>query len=129
INGDVDLFFDMVATGMPQVTAGKLNVLGITSKTRLPTLPDVATLAEQGYPSFDLSAWFSFVAPPDTPAPVLATLQQALTTTLQDPDVREQMLNMGIEPRSGTARELTEQIRNEQPVVEALVTQAQLPRQ
>lgn len=129
INGDVDLFFDMVATGMPQVTAGKLNVLGITSKTRLPTLPDVPTLAEQGYPSFNLSAWFSFVAPPGTPSDVVDTLQQALTTTLQDPAVREKMLTMGIEPRSGTARELTAQIRNEQPIVEKLVIQAKLPRQ
>ncbi|CAM3918652.1 hypothetical protein BOTU111921_00640 [Bordetella tumbae] len=85
INGDVDVFFDMVATGMPQVTAGKLNVL--------------------------------------------ATLQQALTTTLQDPAVREKMLAMGIEPRSGTAAELTKQIRDEQPVVKKLVNQANLKPQ
>ncbi|CAM3975075.1 Bug family tripartite tricarboxylate transporter substrate binding protein [Bordetella muralis] len=129
INGDVDVFFDMVATGMPQVTAGKLNVLGITSKNRLSTLPDVPTLAEQGYPSFDLSAWFSFVAPPGTPSDVLTTLQQALTTTLQDPVVREKMLGMGIEPRSGTAAELTEQIRDEQPIVKKLVNQANLTPQ
>ncbi|MBO9355321.1 tripartite tricarboxylate transporter substrate binding protein [Bordetella petrii] len=129
INGDVDLFFDMVATGMPQVAAGKLKVFGITSKTRLPTLPDLPTLAEQGYPAFDLTAWFSFVAPPGTPPEVLATLQQALTATLQDPQVRDKMLAMGIEPRSGTARELTEQIRNEQPIIEKLVQQARLPRQ
>lgn len=129
ISGDVDVFFDMVATGMPQVTAGKLDVLGITSKNRLSTLPDVPTLAEQGYPSFDLSAWFSFVAPPGTPSDVLATLQQALTTTLQDPAVREKMLAMGIEPRSGTAVELTKQIRDEQPVVKKLVNQANLKPQ
>lgn len=129
INGDVDLFFDMVATGMPHVTSGKLDVLGITSKTRLPTLPNVPTLAEQGYPTFDLSAWFSFVAPPGTPSDVLATLQQALVTTLEDPAVREKVLGMGIEPRTGTAKELIEQIRSEQPVVEKLVGQANLVRQ
>jgi len=129
INGDVDLFFDMVATGMPQVEAGKLKVFGITSKTRLPTLPDLPTLAEQGYPSFDLTAWFSFVAPKGTPADTLATLQQALTDTLKDPQVRDKMLGMGIEPRSGTADELMKQIRNEQPIIEQLVQQAGLPRQ
>ncbi|MBV7487027.1 tripartite tricarboxylate transporter substrate binding protein [Bordetella sp. BOR01] len=129
INGDVDLFFDMVATGMPQVEAGKLKVFGITSKTRLPSLPNLPTLAEQGYPAFDLTAWFSFVAPKGTPPDVLATLQQALTTTLQDPQVRDKLLNMGIEPRSGTAQELTQQIRNEQPVIEKLVEQAGLERQ
>ncbi|HYG46279.1 MAG TPA: tripartite tricarboxylate transporter substrate binding protein [Bordetella sp.] len=129
INGDVDVFFDMVATGMPQVDAGKLKVFGITSKTRLPTLPNVPTLAEQGYPAFDLTAWFSFVAPKGTPPDVLATLQQALATTLQDAQVRDKMLNMGIEPRSGTAQELMQQIRNEQPVIEKLVQQAGLERQ
>ncbi|MBO1111172.1 Bug family tripartite tricarboxylate transporter substrate binding protein [Bordetella petrii] len=129
INGDVDVFFDMVATGMPQVAAGKLKVFGITSKTRLPTLPEVPTLAEQGYPAFDLTAWFSFVAPKGTPADTLATLQQALAATLQDPQIRDKMLTMGIEPRSGTAQELTQQIRNEQPVIKKLVQQAGLKPQ
>lgn len=129
INGDVDIFFDMVATGMPQVEAGKLKVFGITSKSRLSTLPNVPTLAEQGYPAFNLTAWFSFVAPKGTPDDVLATLQQALTATLQDPQVRDKMLTMGIEPRSGTADELTQQINNEKPVIEQLVQQAGLKRQ
>ncbi|CAP43406.1 Bug family tripartite tricarboxylate transporter substrate binding protein [Bordetella petrii] len=129
INGDVDVFFDMVATGMPQVSAGKLKVFGITSKTRLPTLPDVPTLAEQGYPAFDLTAWFSFVAPKGTPADALATLQKALAATLQDPQVRDKMLTMGIEARSGTAQELTQQIHNEQPVIQKLVRQAGLQPQ
>lgn len=129
INGDVDLFFDMVATGMPQVEAGKLKVFGITSKERLSTLPDLPTLAEQGYPAFDLAAWFSFVAPAGTSADVLATVQEALVTTLKDPQVRDKMLGMGIEPRSGTARELTDQIRTEQPIIEKLVQQAGLERQ
>ncbi|MVW77533.1 Bug family tripartite tricarboxylate transporter substrate binding protein [Bordetella sp. 02P26C-1] len=129
INGDVDLFFDMVATGMPQVEAGKLKVFGITSKSRLSTLPDLPTMAEQGYPAFDLSAWFSFVAPPGTSPEVLETLQKALVTTLEDPQVREKLLSLGIEPRSGTAQELTQQIKNEQPVIEKLVDQAGLERQ
>lgn len=129
INGDVDLFFDMVATGMPQVEAGKLTVLGITSKSRLATLPDLPTMAEQGYPAFDLTAWFSFVAPAGTSPQTIDTLQQALITTLEDPRVREKLLSLGIEPRSGTAQELTRQIQNEQPVIEKLVEQAGLERQ
>ncbi|MCD0505881.1 Bug family tripartite tricarboxylate transporter substrate binding protein [Bordetella petrii] len=129
INGDVDIFFDMVATGMPQVQAGKLKVFGITSKSRLSTLPDLPTLAEQGYPAFDLTAWFSFVAPKGTPDDVLATLQNALKATLQDPQVKEKMLTMGIEPRSGSAQELTQQISSEQPVIQKLVKQAGLKQQ
>jgi tripartite-type tricarboxylate transporter receptor subunit TctC len=129
INGDVDVFFDMVSTGMPHVESGRLDVLGITTKERLSTLPNVPTLAEQGYPAVDLSAWFSFVAPEGTPKDVVATLQKALTTTLQDPVIREKVLAMGIDPRTGTAQELVEQIRSEQPIVEKLVNQAGLERQ
>lgn len=129
INGDVDLFFDMVATGMPQVEAGKVNVYAITSKSRLPTLPDLPTMAEQGYPDFDLAAWFSFVAPAGTPPEVVDTLQKALVTTLEDPQIRERLLSLGIEPRSGTAQELNEQIRNEQPIIAKLVQQSGLKPQ
>ena len=78
ISGEVDLFFDMVATGMPQADAGKVKVFAITSPTRLPTQPKLATMAEQGYPDFDLTAWFSFVAPKGTPAPAMDKLRQAL---------------------------------------------------
>ncbi|OZI74376.1 Bug family tripartite tricarboxylate transporter substrate binding protein [Bordetella genomosp. 12] len=124
ISGDVDIFFDMVATGMPQAKAGKINVFGITSKTRLPSEPELATLAEQGYPKFDMSAWFSFVAPKGTPPEVLARLQQALQTTLKDETVRAKMLDMGIDPRSGRADDLQAQIRDEQPLVKQLVEQA-----
>lgn len=124
MSGDIDIFFDMVATGMPQADAGKVNVFGISSPTRLPTLPNLPTLAEEGYPKFDMTAWFSFVAPKGTPADVVARLQQALQTTLKDEAVRKRMLDMGINPRNGTAEELTTQIKNEQPVVGQLIKQA-----
>ncbi|WP_144634760.1 Bug family tripartite tricarboxylate transporter substrate binding protein [Bordetella genomosp. 13] len=124
ISGDVDVFFDMVATGMPQADAGKVNAFGITSPTRLPSLPKLATLAEEGYPKFDMTAWFSFVAPKGTPPEAVARLQQALQVTLKDEAVRKKLLEMGINPRNGTAEELAAQMKNEQPVVGQLVKQA-----
>ena len=126
ISGDVDLFFDMVATGMPQVDSGKVKVFGITSPTRLASQSKLPTLAEQGYPKFDMSAWFSFVAPKGTPPDVLARLQTALTNTLKDETVRKRMLDMGIDPRSGTADELTQKMKTEQPLVSQLIKQANI---
>jgi tripartite-type tricarboxylate transporter receptor subunit TctC len=126
ISGDVDLFFDMVATGMPQADAGKVKVFAITSPSRLATQPKLGTLAEQGYLAFDMTAWFSFVAPKGTPAPVLERLQAALTETLQDETVKKRMLDMGIDPRSGTAAELDKQIKTEQPIVSQLIKQANI---
>lgn len=126
ISGDVDLFFDMVATGMPQAEAGKVKVFAITSPNRLATESKLPTLAEQGYAGFDMTAWFSFVAPKGTPAPVLEKLQAALADTLKDEAVKKRMLEMGIDPRSGSPSELARQIRNEQPIVSQLIKQANI---
>lgn len=126
IGGDIDLFFDMVATGMPQVASGKVNVLAITSKKRLSSLPDLPTLSEAGYPNFEMTAWFSLVAPPGTPAAVTATLRKALQSALQDKTVRKRLLDMGIEPGDGSAEALAQQIRTESPIIGALVKRANI---
>src|SRR3546814_10898543 len=103
INGDVDAFFDMVSTGMPQVDADKVDVLAITSKNRLSSLPELPTIGEAGYPGFEMTAWFTLVAPPCTPTDVTGTLRQALQTALKDPEVHKRMLTMGLEPGHGSA--------------------------
>ncbi|NGM86831.1 tripartite tricarboxylate transporter substrate binding protein [Parapusillimonas sp. SGNA-6] len=126
VNGDVDLFFDMVGTGMPQVDAGKVDVLAITSKKRLTSLPDLPTVIEEGYPGYEMTAWFTLVAPPATPADVAATLTKALEAALADPGVRERLLAMGIEPADGSPESLKAQIRAESPVVQALVKRAHI---
>lgn len=126
IGGEVDLFFDMVATGMPQADAGKVKVFGITSKERLDSEPKLPTIAEQGYPKFDMSAWFSFVAPKNTSPEALAKLRTALVAALKDENVRRKMLEMGLQPRSGTPEELLAQIKSEQPVINDLVKQANI---
>ncbi len=126
VNGDVDLFFDMVSTGMPQVQAGKVDVLAITSKRRLPTLPDLPTLDEQGFAGFDLTAWFTLVAPPGTPAAITATLKQSLQAALNDASVRERLLTMGIAPADGTPEALRTQIKTELPIIDALVKRAHI---
>lgn len=126
INGEVDLFFDMVTTGMPQVQAGKVDVFGITSKQRLSSLPDIPTMDEQGYPGFNMTAWFTFVAPEGTPDSVTATLRNALQVALKDAAVRKQLLTMGIEPGDGTAKALAEQIQTEIPVIQDVVKQARI---
>ena len=126
VQGDVNLFFDMVATGMPQAKAGKVKVFAITSKSRMASLPDLPTIAELGYPEYEMTAWFSLVAPKGTPEPALEKLRAALAATLADPKVRASMDTMGIEPRKGTADELVSQINTEKPIVEQLVKQANI---
>ena len=73
-----------------------------------------------------MTAWFSFVAPKGTPAPALEKLQAALADTLKDDAVKKRMLEMGIDPRSGSPAELAQQIKNEQPIVSQLIKQANI---
>ncbi|MGJ7492061.1 Bug family tripartite tricarboxylate transporter substrate binding protein [Variovorax sp. ZT4R33] len=72
--GHVDLMLDVVLTSLPQIKAGRLKAFGITSLKRSPLLPDVPTVAEQGYPGFEALGWFGLFAPAGTAAPVLDRL-------------------------------------------------------
>src|SRR5690606_21753872 len=124
ISGDVDLFFDMVTTGMPQVEAGKVDVHAITSKERMSSLSKLPTVSESGYPGFEMTAWFTLVAPPGTPEDKTQVVAKALKAALQDESVRKRMLAMGIEPSDGTPQAISAQIKQEIPIIESLVKRA-----
>lgn len=124
ISGDVDLFFDMVSTGMPQVEGDKVDVHAITSRERMSSLPNLPTVAESGYDGFEITAWFTLVAPPGTPADRTQVVGEALRATLADEDVKRRMLVMGIEPSDGTPEALQAQIKQELPIIESLVERA-----
>ena len=125
ISGDVDLFFDMVSTGMPQVEGDKVDVHAITSRERMSSLPEVPTVAES-YEGFEMTAWFTLVAPPGTPQSHTEAVSAALQATLADEELRRRMLIMGIEPSDGTPEALTKQIQQELPIIESLVERADI---
>lgn len=126
ISGDVDLFFDMVSTGMPQVEGGKVDVHAITSRQRMSSLPELPTVAESGYEGFEMTAWFTLVAPPGTPKAQTDTLGSALKAALANQDVRQRMLVMGIEPSDGSPGAMATQIKQELPIIESLVKRANI---
>lgn len=88
------------STSMPpavgNVKAGKLRAIGITSARRNDLLPDVPTVAEQGYPDFEDSTWFAAFAPAGTPAPIVARLNAELNRALESPDTRERYAARGL---------------------------------
>jgi tripartite-type tricarboxylate transporter receptor subunit TctC len=126
ISGDVDLFFDMVSTGMPQVDADKVDVHAITSKDRMSSLSKLPTVSESGYPGFEMTAWFTLVAPPGTPEANTQVVAKALKAALNDDAVRKRMLGMGIEPSDGSPEAIAAQIKQEIPVIESLVKRANI---
>jgi tripartite-type tricarboxylate transporter receptor subunit TctC len=113
--GDVSFVFFTVPSVLPQVEAGKLRALAITSATRSTLVPNVPTMAEEGFPGFEVLAWYALFAPRGTPEPVIARLDAELEKILQMPDVRSKMAELGAEPRYMSAAELTRFVAVESP--------------
>jgi tripartite-type tricarboxylate transporter receptor subunit TctC len=113
--GDVSFVFFTVPSVLPQVEAGKLRALAITSATRSALVPKVPTVAEEGFPGFEVLAWYALFAPRGTPEPVVARLDAELEKILQMPDVRSKMADLGAEPRYMSAAELTRFVAVESP--------------
>jgi tripartite-type tricarboxylate transporter receptor subunit TctC len=100
-------------TASPQIKAGKLNALGVTSAKRLDTLPDVPTIAEQGLPGFEALQWFGVLAPAGTPKPILDKLQQTIAKALKTDTMKEQLARQGAEPGGNTPEEFAKFLNDE----------------
>jgi len=104
--GNVQFMFYHPAAVLPQVRAGKLRALGVSSARRSMAAPDVPTLAEQGIADFDLVAWFMLYAPADMPAAQRDRLREATQAVLAQAEVRDKLAAQGIEPGAMTAAEM-----------------------
>ena len=91
VGGQTQLMFATPIEVMAQVQAGRLKVLGTTSRTRLATQPDVPTIHESGYPGFEVHAWFGVLAPAGTPKAIVDTLAGEFARAVEMPDVREKL--------------------------------------
>ena len=103
IAGHVDLMFDNTPNVLPQVEAGTLRALAVTSPQRSRLVPNVPTVAETGLPGYEVSVWYGLVAPAGTPQEIVDKLNGEINKMLQMPDVRERFLQQGVEPRGGTS--------------------------
>ncbi|MBC5785261.1 tripartite tricarboxylate transporter substrate binding protein [Ramlibacter sp. USB13] len=95
--GQAQFMFYHPAAVLPQVKAGKLRALGVSSAKRSGATPDVPTITEQGYGDFDLVAWFMLYAPAATPAPVLAKLRDAVAQAVTNPETKAKLAAQGLE--------------------------------
>jgi tripartite-type tricarboxylate transporter receptor subunit TctC len=115
IGGQIQVLFDPVQTTLPQARAGKVRPLAVTSKQRFPGLPDVPTIAESGYPSYEFVVWYAFIAPAATPAPIVARLNTEINAVLRDPVLKERFAAQGAELTESTPQGCTEFVRKELP--------------
>lgn len=96
LGGEVQLFIDSIASSLPQIKGGKLRALAVTTPDRLQVLPDIPTVAESGFPGFDVSAWYGIMAPAKTPPDIIARLNAAIGKGLVDKAFREQFEALGL---------------------------------
>ncbi len=106
MSGQVEFCFIGAPVAMPQVRAGRLRLLAVSTPKRMSTLPDVPTVAEQGYPGFDVNASYSMLAPSGTPTAIVNRLSGAIAKVVALPDVHEKLLALGVEPVGSTPEEL-----------------------
>ena len=95
------------------IRAGRIHALGVTSAKRSVRVPEVPTIAEQGVPGYDVSSWYGICTQAAVPGPILARLNKDLVTVLGKPDVRNRLLDQGIEVAPSTMAQFTAHIRAE----------------
>jgi tripartite-type tricarboxylate transporter receptor subunit TctC len=113
LGGRLDMYIGVPSTVAPHVAAGKLRALATTGAKRLSTMPDVPTVAESGYPGFEATNWYAFVAPGKTPRELLDFWNRELTKALNDPRVVAELAKDGLDPAASTRDELAQYIERE----------------
>jgi tripartite-type tricarboxylate transporter receptor subunit TctC len=111
--GESQAIFGSVSATLPHIKAGKLIGLGTTGSKRSAAAPQFATIAEQGYPGFEVTSWYALMAPAGTPTAVIGKLNGAVQETLRDTQVREPMARQGLEPTGGSPADASAHIKRE----------------
>jgi tripartite-type tricarboxylate transporter receptor subunit TctC len=106
VGGHIDMMITDVVTGLPQVQAGKVRALGVSSPKRLPNVPDLPTIAEAGVKGYELTFWFAAYTPAKTPPAVVARLRELFLNANKSPSAQQFFQTTGIEPWTTTSAEL-----------------------
>lgn len=113
VGGNVDVMFDNLPSSLPQIKAGKLKALAVTSTERSGAVPDLPTIEQAGgaaLKGYDASSWFGLLAPAGTPPDVVSRIQQEVTKSLNTPAIKEKLLAQGAIPGGNTPQEFAKMI-------------------
>jgi tripartite-type tricarboxylate transporter receptor subunit TctC len=110
--GDVDLMFDNLGVSLPLAEAGKLKLLAVASATRMPSLPNVPTIAEL-LPGFEAVAWYGIVAPPNTPKAIIDKINADANEALRQPEVQDSLKKLSAEIFGGSVDKTAKYMRDE----------------
>lgn len=115
ISGEVAMLFSSLPSTLPQVKAGKVRALAVSSAKRSPAVPELPTVAESGVPNFEVTSWYGVLAPAKTPKPVIARLHSEIVKGLNAPDLKERLANDGTEVVGSTPQVFAEYMKAEIP--------------
>lgn len=113
LGGQVTIKFSTTPSILEHLRTGRLRALAASSAKRLAVLPQVPTIAESGYPGFEVNNWYGIVAPAQTPPDVVGRLNSEMNAMLTAGEVKERIIALGNEPAGGTAEQFGERIRKE----------------
>jgi tripartite-type tricarboxylate transporter receptor subunit TctC len=113
LSGEVNLAFDTLTILSPQIKAGKVKGLAIAAPRRSPLLPDLPTVAEAGYPGFEVPSWFGLIGPKGLPAAVVQRLHREIAAIQELPEIREKLASQGLEVWPSTPAEFAQRIKED----------------
>ncbi|WP_454733650.1 MULTISPECIES: Bug family tripartite tricarboxylate transporter substrate binding protein [Cupriavidus] len=113
VGGQVTMMFAQLSSALPYIKAGKLRALGVASARRSAVLPDVPTIAEQGFPKFEAVSWYALMAPAGTPRDVIQQLSHQAGQVLASPALKDKLAVVGMDAAGGTPAELATAIQKE----------------
>jgi tripartite-type tricarboxylate transporter receptor subunit TctC len=98
---------------MPYIRSGRLKVLAVSTAKRSAALPEVPTVAELGYPGYEVATWYGVLGPSRLPAPIVTRLSAEIAKVVAAPEMREKLIALGIESVGSTPEQFTEHLKSE----------------
>lgn len=124
ISGRLSYNFESVPSALPFIQSGKVLALAVTDTQRVELLRDVPTIAESGYPGYQVMAWTGIFAPAGTPPAAIRRINAAVNQALRDPDLRKRFADLGSSPLGGTPQQLAERVDFEMKRWPAIIKEA-----
>ena len=129
MSGEADMVFTSYVVIAPHVESGRLRVLGVSSGERMPQLPNVPTIAEQGLPGYEHEQWYALFAPAKTPAPLVQAFYKEVSRIVQMPEVNEKLLATGHRVVGGTPQQLADKVKREIDKTRKIMQESGMPQQ
>jgi len=124
IGGQVQLVFGAIPTTLPHVKAGRLRALAVTTAKRVAAAPELPTVAEVGYPGYEVTNWHGLVGPKGLPREIVEQLNREINELIKSDDMKKMLAADGLEPAGGSPAQFAEILRNEMARWAKVVRQA-----